>query len=366
MPDEDSLQQALIRWFERSQEPLPWRQSRDPYRVWLSEIMLQQTQVATVIPYYERFLARFPTVEALAAASLDEVLKLWEGLGYYSRARNLHRAAQIVVAEQGSQFPSSVSDLRKLPGIGRYTAGAIASLVFSVDAPVLDGNVIRVLARIFNIDHDVTQSATQRELWQLAEHLVPSGQAGPWNEGLMELGRRICTPQSPACDLCPVSAFCKARHLGVQERRPVKPPKRRTPHVEVTAGVIWGMDNRVLIAQRPLDKMLGGLWEFPGGKRQPGETLQQCLRREVDEELGIDISVGAQIATIKHGYTHFRMTLYAFLCQHTGREPQPIQCAAWAWVTLDELDEYAFPVTDQRIIAVLRHAGGQLSMDLGI
>ncbi|MCZ7539472.1 MAG: A/G-specific adenine glycosylase [Anaerolineae bacterium] len=195
--DYSALHDALIAWFAAHREDLPWRRSRDPYGVWVSETMLQQTQVATVIPYFERFMARFPTISALAAAPLDDVLKLWEGLGYYSRARHLHRAAQIVVAEHGGQLPSDSAALRRLPGIGRYTAGAIASLVFGADTPVLDGNVIRVLVRLFDLPDDVSQSATQRRLWALAESLIPAGRAGAWNEGLMELGRRVCTPTSP-------------------------------------------------------------------------------------------------------------------------------------------------------------------------
>lgn len=363
MPEDSSLQYALIHWFLQHQADLPWRRNRDPYYVWLSEIMLQQTQVTIVIPYYERFLARFPTIEILAAAPLDQVLKLWEGLGYYSRARNIHRAAQQIVTEYGGKFPSTVERLRELPGIGRYTAGAIASLAFNVDAPVLDGNVTRVLSRIFNIKQDVAESATQRQLWDLVESLIPPGQAAPWNEGLMELGRRICTPQSPACERCPVNQFCQSFHLGIQEQRPVKRPRMRTPHYDVTAAVIWDDAQHLLIAQRPTDKMLGGLWEFPGGKRHEGETLQECLYREVREELGIEISVGQQIATIKHGYTHFRMTLYTFECRYINGEPVAIECADWAWVTLDELAQYAFPVTDQKIIAILTRGGGQLSMD---
>ena len=356
------LHAHLIDWFREKQADLPWRRNRTPYRVWLSEIMLQQTQVATVIPYYERFLARFPTVEALAAAPLDDVLKLWEGLGYYSRAQNLHRAAQIVAGELGGRFPETAAELQKLPGIGRYTAGAIASLAFGQDVPVLDGNIIRVLARVCNIEDDVTQSATQRALWALAEQLVPAGNAAAWNEGLMELGRRICTPRDPLCKQCPIAPECEAFRLGVQNERPVKRPRAKTPHYDVTAAVIHRADGQVLIAQRPLDGMLGGLWEFPGGKREPGETLRACLEREISEELGIEIRVGPQIATVRHGYTHFRITLYAFACEIVRGEPQAIGCAAWTWASLDELDRYAFPVTDQQIIAQLRN-GGQLAFD---
>jgi A/G-specific adenine glycosylase len=360
-----ALHDALITWFEANKEDLPWRRSTDPYAIWLAEVMLQQTQVTTVIPYYERFLARFPTVEALAAAPLDSVLKLWERLGYYNRAHNLHHAAQMIVEELGGQFPTTVEGLLSLPGVGRYTAGAVASLAFGVDAAVLDGNVTRVLARLFDIADDVTQASTRRYLWELAGRLLPAGRAGPWNEGLMELGRRVCTPGAPHCPICPLAAHCRARHEGVQEARPVRPPKKKLPHHDVTAGVITGPDGRLLIAQRPPDGMLGGLWEFPGGKRRPGESLPECLRREVREELGIEVAVGSQITSVRHAYTHFRITLYAFACRHVSGEPQAIECADWAWVTPDELERYAFPVTDQKIITALREGGGQPAMDLG-
>ena len=362
--DTSALHDALIAWFAAHREDLPWRRNRDPYAVWVSEIMLQQTQVATVIPYFERFMARFPTVSVLAAAPLDDVLKLWEGLGYYSRARNLHRATQIIVAERGGQLPSDPAALRRLPGIGRYTAGAIASLAFGVDSPILDGNVIRVLARLFDLPDDVSQSAAQRRLWALAESLIPAGRAAVWNEGLMELGRRVCTPASPQCADCPLADHCLARARGTQHVRPVRRPRARTPHYDVTAAVTQRDDGRLLIAQRPLDGMLGGLWEFPGGKREPGESLRDCLRRELREELGIEVEVGEQIGTVRHAYTHFRITLYAFACRIFAGEPAALGCADWAWITLDELDRYAFPVTDQKIIAMLRD-GGQLGLDLG-
>lgn len=360
-----ALQEALLVWFAINKEDLPWRRTGAPYAIWVSEIMLQQTQVTTVSPYYERFLSRFPAVEALATAPLDEVLKLWEGLGYYSRARNLHRAAQIIVDEFGGEFPATVDDLLKLPGVGRYTAGAVASLAFNVDAPVVDGNVTRVLVRLFNITDDVTSSATKRRLWKLAEDMLPAGQAGLWNEALMELGRRVCIPRGPRCGVCPLADHCEAHCAGVQDTLPMKLPRRRIPHYDVTAAVIRGKDGRILIAQRPPDGMLGGLWEFPGGKRRSGESLPECLRREIREELGIDIAVGPQVTSIRHAYTHFRITLYAFACEHVGGEPQAIECAAWAWVTPDELARYAFPVTDRKIIAALREGGGQLAMDLG-
>ena len=218
----------LLDWYRENAAALPWRADGDPYRVWLSEIMLQQTQVTTVIRYYERFLVAFPTVFDLAAAERDTVLKLWEGLGYYSRARNLHRAAQMVAGELGGQFPNTAEKLQDIPGIGRYTAGAIASIAFDEAAPILDGNVIRVFARLFDIDDDVTQTATKNHLWEIAEVLVPAENPGDYNQALMELGRTVCKPRNPLCEECPIRRFCEAYANGVQEQRPVK--KKKSAH----------------------------------------------------------------------------------------------------------------------------------------
>ena len=274
----------LLRWAEKHLRDLPWRvEPRDPYRVWVSEMMLQQTQVATVIPYFRRFTEHFPTVEALAAAPLDDVLKLWEGLGYYARARNLHRAARQVVAEFDGYLPDTVEELSKLPGIGRYTAGAIASIAFGRDAPVVDGNVKRVLCRVYAIRGDARQPAIQKKLWSLAAANLPKGKAGRWNEAMMELGATVCLPRSPRCDKCPLAGVCRARALGIQEKLPTKAAKKRLPHYDVTAAVIRKR-GRVLIAQRPVGGMLGGLWEFPGGKRERGEALEECRQISSTEE----------------------------------------------------------------------------------
>jgi A/G-specific adenine glycosylase len=324
-------------------------------------MMLQQTQVDTVIPYFERFLREFPDFETLTAAHLDRVLKAWEGLGYYSRARNLHRAARMVVSDYGGKLPSTVEGLMALPGIGRYTAGAIASLAFGVDAPVLDGNVIRVLTRLLDIADDVSLESTKQSLWDVAIDLLPAGQSGLWNEGLMELGRTVCTPRKPRCSICPLEPYCQSRAAGTQELRPVKAPRKKIPEVEVAAGIIQGSDGRILIAQRPVDKMLGGLWEFPGGKREQGETLTECLVREIREELGIEIEVGVQFAVVKHAFTHFKMTMIVFLCRHASGTPQALGCAAWEWITPDAFDHYAFPATDRKIIQALQN-GSQLGL----
>ncbi|MFQ3567612.1 MAG: A/G-specific adenine glycosylase [Aggregatilineales bacterium] len=349
---------ALLAWYDRFQTDLPWRarpgEQPDPYRVWLSEIMLQQTQVETVKPYFERFLAVFPTFEALAAAPLEAVLKQWEGLGYYSRARNLHRAAQQIVTEHEGRFPAGVEALRALPGIGRYTAGAIASIAFGLAAPVLDGNVIRIYARLLDLADDVTETATQRRLWQQAEDWLPTDRPGDYNQALMDLGRLVCRPRAPLCDACPLVAACLAFQRGTQAQRPVKKRKAPPPHYDVAAGLVWNDRGQLLIAQRPLDGLLGGLWEFPGGKREAGETLTECLRRELREELAIEVEVGDLFTVVRHGFTHFKITLHAFTCRHTAGTPQTIGVADWAWVMPEQLDAYSFGKADRAVIEALQ------------
>jgi A/G-specific adenine glycosylase len=248
----------------------------------------------------------------------------------------------------------------KLKGIGRYTAGAIASIAFDEPAPILDGNVIRVLSRLINLPDDVTTTAAKNKLWQVAAELVPARRPGDFNQALMELGQQICLPANPRCLLCPLSQDCLARQRGTQLERPVRPPRSNTPYYDVAAGVIWQDSRRnanFLIAQRPLTGLLGGLWEFPGGKQEPGEGLPQALQREIKEELAIDIEVGDHLTSIKHAYTHFHITLHAFHAVHTGGTPQHIGVADHAWVTLNDLDNYAFAVTDQKIIAALMADG---------
>jgi A/G-specific adenine glycosylase len=347
------IAESLLNWWDANHADLPWRRSRDPYAIWVAEIMLQQTQIATVIPYYERWLARWPTVQALAAASLDEVLKMWEGLGYYGRARNLHAASQTVAHEYNGRIPDTVDGLLKLKGVGPYTAGAIASIAFGRRAPVLDGNVIRVLSRLADLPDDVTSAATRKRLWQMAGALVPAEWPGAFNQALMELGQTLCLPAVPHCHLCPLAAHCLAQQRGTQLERPVRPSRRPTPHYHVAAGVIWRDDGRFLITQRPHEGLLGGLWEFPGGKQEPAETLPETLRREIREELAIDIVVRQPLRPIKHAYTHFRITLHPFHATYRGGRLQHLGVAGHAWVLLDELDRYAFAVTDHKIIEQL-------------
>ncbi len=353
----NTLQVKLLHWFQQHKRPLPWRGETDPYRIWVSEVMLQQTQVATVIPYYHRFLQEFPAVRHLAAAPLDAVLKQWAGLGYYARARNLHRAAQEIVEKHGGQLPQSYQTLKTLPGFGEYTAGAVASIAFGEPVPVVDGNVKRVLSRLFAIKTDITRGDGRQQLTAIATELAHTAPTpGEWTETLMELGAVICLPTRPKCLRCPASnGLCRARAQGIVESLPIKPDRQKIPHYNVAAGVIYRTANRreFLIARRPLEGMLGGLWEFPGGKQEPGETLSQCLRREIREELAIDITVAEAVTTIKHAFTHFKITLHAFAATLESGTPQKIGVADWAWVTLAQLDHFAFARTDQKIIAVL-------------
>ena len=349
-----SIQTHLLAWADIALRDLPWRRDRDPYKVWVSEIMLQQTRVETVIPYYEQWMARFPTLESLAKADLKDALKCWEGLGYYARCRNLHRAAKVVVDQYHGRVPDTREALLDLPGIGPYTVGAILSLAFDQDAAVLDGNVRRVFFRLFALADAPKQKATRQKLWSLAEMLLPSGRAGQFNEALMDLGATICTPKKPGCLGCPLQEVCRAYEIGDPESYPPRVPRPPLPHHTVAAGVIW-RDGQLLIAQRPLDGLLGGMWEFPGGKQLPDESLAECLKRELDEELGIEVAVGEELTIVHHSFTHFRITLHAFECQYLGDgEPQAIGVRDWRWVSMQELDDYPFPVMDQRVIAVLR------------
>ena len=354
----DAFRQLLPAWFDGARRPMPWREPgpdgrRDPYRVWLSEVMLQQTRVETATPFFQRFVERFPTVGDLAGADLDEVLKLWEGLGYYSRARNLHRAARAVVQDHDGRVPSTEAAFRALPGVGPYTAAAVLSLAFGVPLAVLDGNVVRVLARVFAVDADARSGRVRSALQDLATRLMDRQQPGRWNESVMELGATVCTPRSPACPRCPLNGVCQARALGTPEAFPVVSKRKAVPHHVIAVGLVLDGD-RVLIQRRPESAMLGGLWEFPGGKQEPGEALEATCAREVREELGLEVAVEAPVAVVEHAYSHFRITMYAFRCHYRGGEPASETGEPWAWVPLDALDDYAFPRANRRVIEALQ------------
>jgi A/G-specific adenine glycosylase len=342
--------EALLDWYDAHGRDLPWRQTRDPYRVWVSEVMLQQTRVRQMEAFYARFLDRFPTLADLAAAADAEVLKAWEGLGYYARARQLHGAARQVMAYHGGALPTTRDGLLTLPGVGPYTAAAVSSIAFDRDHVVLDGNVSRVLCRLLLVTDLPTRQSVRQRLIDAGQRLLVRGRPGDFNQGLMELGARVCLPAAPHCDGCPVGAWCRARAAGADPAVvPQRRPRRPGPHLQVAAGMIWRGD-RLLLAQRPAGGMLGGLWEFPGGKQEPGETLEACLRREIREELGLHITVGPEVVSVEHAYTHFRITLHAFSAWSGRGTPRALECAAWQWVDPADLGVYAMPRSDRRVI----------------
>jgi A/G-specific adenine glycosylase len=342
----------LLDWYAKNARQLPWRGTQDPYAIWVSEIMLQQTRVDTVIPYYERWMERFPTVHSLAIAPQQAVLVAWEGLGYYSRARNLHRAAKIVINENGGTLPSEIKELQRLPGIGRYTAAAISSIAFGHDEPALDGNIRRVLARVFEVREPARSTSGEKQLWELAAEHLPKGKASAYNQALMDLGALVCTPRDPKCSACPLAEQCAACALNLQEELPVVQSKKKLPHYIVTAAVIQ-RNGCVLIAQRPSNGLLGSMWEFPGGTLQLGEDLTACLQREIREELDVSIHVADMLGVFDHAYTHFRVTLHAFYCTLPSGEPRNLEHLALAWVSPSDLSDYPMGKIDRQIAGIL-------------
>ncbi len=329
---------ALVRWYRAGHRDLPWRDTSDPYAIWLSEIMLQQTQVQKVLDYYVAFLVRFPTLESLASAGEADVLKAWEGLGYYRRARHLHAAAKAVAARGG--WPTEAEGLEALPGVGRSTAGAIASIAFGSPEPILDGHVKRGWARLFAIG-SVPAGASLRPFWALSEEAVRMGQPGDVNQGLMELGATLCTPKKPLCPRCPVRAHCAALEAGEPEAFPRPKPRKARPLVDVSVALLW-RDGRFLVTRRPDGGFLGGLWELPGGKWEPGEDAEAALRRELREELGIEVAVVETFAPVRHGYSHFEVRLHAFSCRPSGRR-RIASALPHRWILPSERSALAFP-----------------------
>jgi len=347
----ENLQRSLREWYQTQGRDLPWRQTRDPYRIWVSEIMLQQTQVKTVIPYYYRWLETFPDISTLAKSSLQTVLKQWEGLGYYARARNLHRAAKVIVNDYNGIFPKQLADVLSLPGIGRTTAGGILSAAFNQPLSILDGNVKRTLARLIALDTPPKKAINQ--LWELSDQLLDQNHPRDYNQALMDLGATLCTPKQPSCLLCPWRNSCQAFQHNLQTEIPMRTPSSPLPHKQIGVAVIWNQQGEILIDRRLQEGLLGGLWEFPGGKIEAQETIPACIEREIKEELGITVEVGDHLITINHAYTHFRVTLYVHHCRYLSGDPQPIECDEIRWVKPEQLAEFPFPKANTRIIEAI-------------
>lgn len=348
-----TLARRLVAWYRRHKRDLPWRSTRDPYRIWISEIMLQQTQVVTVVPYFERFLVAFPSVHALADADEHDVLRLWEGLGYYRRALQMHRAAQVIVSQFAGRFPAELAQIRGLPGIGRYTAGAIVSLAFDRPAAILEANTVRLLSRLVAFAGDVTTSAAQKALWGLAEAILPARNCGEFNQALMELGSMVCTPKRPACGVCPLVELCAAFRQGKQEQIPRPVAKVRTEAVHEAAVVAWHQ-GKVFVRKRVPGERWAGLWDFlrfplaGGGER----ALSSELARKVRQQAGLAIGKPEKIATLKHGVTRFRITLDCFQakCRAAGTTLAPGQ---WRWIEPAALAELPLSTTGRKLSHML-------------
>ncbi len=343
----------LLLWYEANQRPLPWRGTSDPYAIWLSEVMLQQTQVEAVIPYYLRFLKAFPTIEALARAPLEGVLKLWENMGYYSRARHLHAAARVLAASHGGRLPDNPAELRELPGIGAYTSGAILSIAFGKAVPAVDGNVKRVLSRIFTVNGPLNTGSTQRLISALAEALIPKEEPGRFNQALMDLGAMLCRPRIPRCAACPLTSLCLAFIGNCQHRFPVAGKRAVRPRREAAVAVIRDGEERLLVIRRPERGFLGGLWTFPGGMLQPGETAAEALEKRCREELEIAVAVGKSLITLQQAYTHFQLTLHVFFATLRQEGPQLLAGGDRRWASPGEIPGLPFSRAEQKVLAAL-------------
>lgn len=342
----NALSRLLLAWYRKHGRTLPWRDHPDPYAVWVSEIMLQQTRVETVIPYFERWMNLFPDARALAEASEQEVLNAWEGLGYYSRARNLHKAAQIVCEKFGGQLPRHLDDLRSLPGIGPYTVGAIASMAFGMDEPTLDGNLRRVFSRLYDVVEFADSAVGEKILWGLAAQSLPKGQAGNYNQALMDLGATICLPKNPRCAACPLNTLCRSNQRGTQALRPVLKPKKKTPHYIQVAAVIIRR-GRVLLAQRPSKGLLGGLWEFPNARIYANPEAEFSVALEA--AYGVKVKPKTSLGIVKHAYTHFKVTAHVFYCAAEMES----KSAELKWLRVGSLGNYPMGKIDRNIAQLL-------------
>jgi A/G-specific adenine glycosylase len=353
------LAPRLLAWFRRYRRDLPWRRDRDAYRIWVSEVMLQQTLVATVVPYFERFLARYPTLADLARADEQDVLRLWEGLGYYRRARHLLQAARQLNERHGGAFPSDPEALRGVPGLGDYTRNAVLSQAFDLRLPILEANSVRVLSRLFGRADDPRGGEARRWLWRAAEEVLPPREAGDFNQALMELGALVCTPEKPACEACPVQGRCAAFASGRPEDYPRRAPPP-TPTEVNEAAVVIRRRSRVLLAQRPANATRwANMWEFPHGELAEGETHEQAAARLVRELTGLEVQLGAELTTIRHGVTRFRITMVCFEAEAEGGEFASAFYQQAEWVEPARLGENPVSSPQRRLAKLVAGEGRQ-------
>ena len=355
MTPKDTLQfrRNLLAWFKTHRRQLPWRETNNPYHIWVSEVMLQQTQAKKVVEYYQKFINKFPTLQHLANAKLDDVLKQWEGLGYYARARNLRKAANVLVEKMNGEIPADYASFRELPGVGDYTAAAVQSIAFNRPYAVVDGNVKRVVARLFLIEPPVNHSAAAKLLQTKADSLLDRGQPGRFNQAMMELGSKICRPKSPLCVVCPVNDFCDAFRTARQDEFPVRVKSKPTPEYHIAVGVIYNGDY-VLITQRKAEGLLGGLWEFPGGKVKPDETAEAACVREIREEVNLSVEKVDFLTRVNHAYSHFKIVVDVFRCHYRAGEVVLNGPADYRWIRLEEIDKFPLPRANHKFIPLLK------------
>ncbi|EFK10569.1 A/G-specific adenine glycosylase [delta proteobacterium NaphS2] len=349
----EASHEDLLNWYDKHQRSMPWRTTDDPFAIWVSEVMLQQTQVRTVIPYYRRFLKAFPNPLVLAQATQQEVLKLWEGLGYYARARNLHRAAQKIAAQYGGTVPGRYEVLKTLPGIGDYIAAAVASIAFGEPCAVVDGNVKRVLARFQLIDTPVNEPKAMKRFKERAEAFLDRSNPGRFNQAMMELGALVCTPSHPKCPDCPLNPTCRAVKEKAVHEYPKRIKKARIPEYHVAAGIVW-KDKKVLITRRKPEGLLGGLWEFPGGKILKGEAPSEACVREIKEEVNLIVSAKERIARVRHAYTHFKIVLDVFRCAYVSGRVKLKGPVDFRWIRLHETEKFPFPGANRKFFPLIK------------
>lgn len=342
----------LLAWFRRYRRDLPWRRDRNPYRIWVSEVMLQQTQVATVIPYFERFVRHFPSLADLAAADEQEVFRLWEGLGYYRRARHLHQAAKKLVTEHHGRFPQDPAVLHSLPGIGRYILGAILSQAFDQRLPILEANCERVLCRLLGVKKHPKLGLVRRWLWQVAEDILPKKDVGDFNQALMELGALICTPSNPQCNACPLAEQCRANQLGLQREIPLRSNGRNPSHcLEVAAVVRRGP--LVFLVQRPEKGRWAGMWEFPHGTISAGESVDEAAQRMLHELTGLRVDWGAELISLNHSVTHHRIALICLEAVYRSGKFRSDFYRQGKWLRPHRLKDYPVSSPQRRIADLL-------------
>ena len=345
------MRNKLLNWYSDNKRILPFRGSKDPYKIWLSEVMLQQTQVSTVLPFYNKWIRRFPRSSSLIKENINTVLKYWEGLGYYKRCNNFYKANKIVVKDFDGKVPKEKAQFMALPGVGEYTASAVMSIAFNQPCPVFDVNVKRVMARLLGFKN--ITSYNEKRIKGFLEKNICKNNPGDFNQAMMDLGALVCKPNKPCCHECPLQEYCHAYKSQNPEQYPIKRQSKQIPHYDISIGIIW-RGNKFYIQKRNIKGMLGGLWEFPGGKIKKNETKRMALKREIKEECGIQVQVLDKIGSIKHSYSHFKITIYCFYCKELDVSLKLNQNARM--IAFDEIKKYPFPKANHKIFKLFKHA----------